>query len=126
MILDQIAKAISDHIIIFNFMSFLLGLWAGFRFNLWRDRRNDFNKACPAIRNWLIGEIEDPNTTPNTPSRVDIEFFVSLLPFWKRTRFAKYWQTQSQELSKLPHTRDKEFSLITYSNTETRKIALQK
>ncbi|MGQ0430115.1 MAG: hypothetical protein ACT4UQ_09300 [Gammaproteobacteria bacterium] len=71
--------------------TFAVGLWAGDRLALSRDRRKEFNDAALPIREWLIREIERPSALRAFPSLTELDLFESYLSRWQRRRFRAAW-----------------------------------
>lgn len=66
-----------------------MGLLVGNRLALDRDKRKEFNAAAQPIRAWLLKELEHPSPYTHSPNVVEVDAFVSCLPFWKRRGFRK-------------------------------------
>ena len=84
----------------FSAVSFLLGLWVGHTFALWRDRRKEFNDASIPIRTWLLAEIDSPSLHRPIPTAIEMDTFLSYLRFWQRTHFLRAYQQQNEERRK--------------------------
>jgi len=77
-----------------NLITFLVGLLVGNRLSIGRDRRKEFNEAAQPIRAWLLSEVERPSPYSPPPNAVQIDAFVSYLPFWKRSGFREAYKRQ--------------------------------
>ena len=80
--------------VLLNIITFLVGLLVGNRLAIGRDKRKEFNEAAQPIRAWLLSEVERPSPYSPRPNVVQIDAFVSYLPFWKRSGFRKAYKRQ--------------------------------
>lgn len=72
----------------------VVGLLVGNWLAIGRDKRKEFNEAAQPIRAWLLSEVEQPSPYSPPPNVVQIDAFVSYLPFWKRRGFLKAYKRQ--------------------------------
>ena len=80
--------------VLLNLITFLAGLLVGNRLAIGRDKRKEFNEAAQPIRAWLLSEVEQPSPYSPRPNVVQIDAFVSYLPFWKRSGFREAYKRQ--------------------------------
>lgn len=80
--------------VLISLLTFLLGLLVGNRLAIDRDKRKEFNEAAQPIRAWLLNEVVHPSPYMHRPNVVQIDTFVSCLPFWKRRSFRKVYKRQ--------------------------------
>ncbi len=73
-----------------SLLTFLLGLWGGHYFSLFRDRRKEFNDAAKPIRAALLVEHHEPLRL-SWPSLSELESFAERLPLWQRRGFREAW-----------------------------------
>jgi hypothetical protein len=76
-----------DPAVALSVVTFLIGLIAGNRLALGRDRRKEFNEAAQAIRDTLVMQKKRIRPTSPSPTVVEIDRFEQLLPLWKRRGF---------------------------------------
>ena len=70
-------------------LTFLLGLVAGHRLTLGRDRRKERNEAAMPIREWLLRQVERPSPYGKQPGLADQDAFVQCLPSRERKGFSE-------------------------------------
>ena len=80
--------------VLISLLTFLVGLFVGNRLAIDRDKRKEFNEAAQPIRDWLLNEVAQPSPYRHLPNVVQIDTFVSYLPFWKRRSFRKAYTRQ--------------------------------
>lgn len=80
--------------VLISLLTFLIGLLVGNRLAIDRDKRKEFNEAVQPIRAWLLNEVAQPSPYRQRPNAVQIDVFVSYLPFWKRRGFRKAYKRQ--------------------------------
>lgn len=80
--------------ILLSLLTFLIGVLVGNRMSIDRDKRKEFNEAAKPIRAWLLSEVTQPSPYRHHPNVVQIDTFVSYLPFWKRRGFRKAYKRQ--------------------------------
>ena len=80
--------------------SFLFGVLMGHRFNLWRDRRNEFKKHVEPIILRLLTDRENPSPFADAITSADEYLTTQMLPVWRRSGFnracASYRNAKSQ------------------------------
>lgn len=73
--------------ILSSLLTGLIGLLAGNRLSIDRDKRQEFNSLAGPIRTALMRERENPTTYGGHTDKVTFMLFREWLPFWKRKRF---------------------------------------
>lgn len=76
-------------LVLLNLVMFLAGLLVGNRLAIGRDKRKEFNETAQPIRAWILREVEQPSPYTPRPNTVEIDAFISNLPFWKRSGFRR-------------------------------------
>lgn len=77
-------------------LAFLVGLLVGHRTALWRDVRQEFNRAADPVQAFLLAELGLPSPYRTRPGIVVLYGVEQRLPSWRRKRFAKAWQAYEQ------------------------------
>lgn len=114
MLLDEINKFIQSYAAVFSLFTFLVGLYAGNKMAIGRDKRIEFNEAAIPIRQWLLHEIENPSPITERPTIIEIDQFVQRLPWCKRRCFQIAYERQNHEREKAMARDD--FGSVSYEN----------
>lgn len=105
-----------------SLLTFFLGLLLGNWLAIGRDKRKEFNEANAPIRAWLLKEKDDPTAYGRSPSDVEFDRFIHLLPAWKRSSFRvhldKYKESHKRNLVQ------DAYGSCTYSDVEEVRRAL--
>ena len=80
--------------VLLHLVTFLVGLLVGNRMAIGRDKRKEFNEAAQPIRAWVLTEMEGPTPYSRRPNTIEIDAFVSYLPFWKRSGFREAYKRE--------------------------------
>jgi hypothetical protein len=75
--------------ILLNSLTFLVGIVAGHRIALVRDKRQEFNAAVAPLRAELIKSIETGGHWMHVPSSIELDRFEHLLWPWTRRRLRR-------------------------------------
>jgi hypothetical protein len=84
-------------------ISFFSGAYVGHRFNLFRDKRKEFNSAASPIRKILFDQLKSVNSNELPNSSVKDAMFWELrdsLPMRKRTKADELWGKYQEENKK--------------------------
>jgi hypothetical protein len=69
-----------------DLLIFLLGLFAGNRLALGREKRKEFNEAIQQVRPYFFSQKNNPSCYGPRPSSESIDLLYGLLPWYKRSR----------------------------------------
>ncbi|EOF5040211.1 hypothetical protein ACK1M2_001729 [Providencia rettgeri] len=105
--MHEIVSVISDNLTIkiilaalWTAISFFAGAYVGHRFNLFRDKRKEFNSAASPIRKILFDQLKqiNSNEVPNSSVK-DVHFweFRDSLPVRKRVKADVLWGKYQEE-----------------------------
>jgi len=99
-VLQDIHNLVKENAELFTALGFFIGLGLGHWLALGRDKRREFNDAALPIREWLIGQINNPSPMAHYPAAIELDIFIQCLPFWSRRGFSSAYEKQSQERQK--------------------------
>jgi hypothetical protein len=106
--MDQIIAALRDNAVLVNLATFFAGLLLGHRFNVFRDKRIEYNAAISPVREMLLKDRDYPSPMDKYPSIVDIDRIEPYL--WRRQRRAlgaaldQYAACRKEQLRQNPDT----------------------
>lgn len=94
---------------------FLVGLLAGHRLELGRDKRKEFNEVSLQFRSKLLKEKESPSPYSTVANKVEIDQFESVLSFWQLPCFRKAWYNY-EHARKKSIRQDPDYGSISFEN----------
>jgi hypothetical protein len=97
-------------------LTFLLGLLAGDRLSLGRERRTEYNDAATPIRAWLLSELKQPASPARWPAAIELDTLRAYLPWWRRASFSKACESLA-EAQRTACVQDRSTGEVSYPDT---------
>lgn len=95
-----------------SLLTFFVGLLAGHRLQLARDRRKEFNKAAAPVRAWILKQIESPCFMKKQLTTEELDVFLMRMTAKKRSEFENLFAQHQTDIRALGQAIEKKGGLF--------------